>query len=301
MKIRTLSEEMKRKYGSKVYRLSLSSGCSCPNRDGNLGYDGCTFCSEGGSGDFASPVLSIKEQIEFAKKKVCRKMPAGLPESERKYIAYFQSYTNTYGDPHRLEKLFEETLREPEIVVLSIATRPDCLPADILDMLTILKRKYRKEIWIELGLQTIHDRTAQRINRGYPLSVFESSFRTLKERGFPVIVHIIYGLPGESNEDMLDTVRYLSGFTPHPDGVKLQLLHVLEGTKMAEEYRDAPFRILGMDEYIELIVESLKIFPDDIVIHRMTGDGPKKLLIAPLWSADKKRVLNALNRAIAEA
>ena len=298
MVIRTISDEMKRRYGTKVYRLSLSSGCSCPNRDGRLGYGGCTFCSEGGSGDFASPVLSVEDQLEYAKRKVGRKISSGIPESDRKYIAYFQSFTNTYGDPERLGKLYAETLARPEIVALSLGTRPDCLPDEILDMLVSLKQTYRKEIWIELGLQTMHDKTAGRINRGYPLSVFEQAFQVLKEKGFSVIIHIIYGLPGETREDMLDTVTYLSNLHPHPDGVKLQLLHILRGTKMAEEYEKKPFHILSMDEYIDLIVTSLQILPEDVVIHRMTGDGPKKLLIEPLWSADKKRVLNALNKAI---
>ena len=298
MIIRTISDEMKRKYGTKVYRLSLSSGCSCPNRDGQLGYGGCTFCSEGGSGDFASPVLSIQEQLEYAKEKVGRKISAGIPESDRRYIAYFQSFTNTYGDPERLEKLYAETLERPEIVALSLGTRPDCLPDEILDMLVRLRKKYDKEIWIELGLQTMHDETAKRINRGYPLPVFEQSFHKLKEKDFSVIIHIIYGLPGETREDMLETVTYLSRLRPYPDGVKLQLLHILKGTKMAEDYREKPFHILSMEEYIDLIVTSLQILPEDVVIHRMTGDGPKKLLIEPLWSADKKRVLNALNKAI---
>jgi len=301
MKIRTISEELKKKYGTKVYRLSLSSGCSCPNRDGRIGYGGCTFCSEGGSGDYASPVLSVNEQIEYAKRVVAGKIPGRIPESERKYIAYFQSFTNTYGDPDRLGRLYSEALERPEIAALSLGTRPDCLPDEILNMLTGLKKKYGKEIWIELGLQTMHDETAVRINRGYLLPTFESSYQLLKERGFSVIIHIIYGLPGETGEDMLDTVRYLSELTPHPDGVKLQLLHVLKGTKMAEEYENTHFHVLTMDEYIDLIVTSLKILPEDIVIHRMTGDGPKRLLIAPVWSADKKRVLNALNRAVAEA
>lgn len=301
MEIRTISEELKRKYGTKVYRLSLTSGCTCPNRDGRAGYGGCTFCSEGGSGDFASPFLSVPDQIQYAKTAVSGKISSRIPESERKYIAYFQSFTNTYGDPERLCALYEDALKRPEIVALSLGTRPDCLPGEILSVLRFLRDKYGKEIWIELGLQTIHDRTARRINRGYFLPVFESSYRILKEQGFSVIIHIIYGLPGESREDMLDTVRYISGLDPHPDGVKLQLLHILKGTKMAEEYERDPFHILTLEEYTDLIVDSLRILPEDVVIHRMTGDGPKGLLIAPMWSGDKKRVLNTLNRAIRNA
>ena len=301
MEIRTISEELKRKYGTKVYRLSLTSGCTCPNRDGRAGYGGCTFCSEGGSGDFASPFLSVPDQIQYAKTAVSGKISSRIPESERKYIAYFQSFTNTYGDPERLCALYEDALKRPEIVALSLGTRPDCLPGEILSVLRFLREKYGKEIWIELGLQTIHDRTARRINRGYCLPVFESSYRILKEQGFSVIIHIIYGLPGESREDMLDTVRYISGLDPHPDGVKLQLLHILKGTKMAEEYERDSFHILTLEEYTDLIVDSLRILPEDVVIHRMTGDGPKGLLIAPMWSGDKKRVLNTLNRAIRNA
>lgn len=301
MEIRTISEELKRKYGTKVYRLSLTSGCTCPNRDGRAGYGGCTFCSEGGSGDFASPFLSVPDQIQYAKTAVSGKISSRIPESERKYIAYFQSFTNTYGDPERLCALYEDALKRPEIVALSLGTRPDCLPGEILSVLRFLREKYGKEIWIELGLQTIHDHTARRINRGYCLPVFEYSYRILKEQGFSVIIHIIYGLPGESREDMLDTVRYISGLDPHPDGVKLQLLHILKGTKMAEEYERDPFHILTLEEYTDMIVDSLRILPEDVVIHRMTGDGPKGLLIAPMWSGDKKRVLNTLNRAIRNA
>lgn len=300
MKVRTISDELKTKYGTKVYRLSLSSGCTCPNRDGRVGYGGCTFCSEGGSGDFASPVFSVQEQIDYAKSVVSRKISSKIPEDERKYIAYFQSFTNTYGDPARLEKLYSEALKREDIVALSLGTRPDCLPEEIMSMLMRLKDRYCKDIWIELGLQTMHDRTAVRINRGYPLKTFEISYRMLKEKGLSVIIHIIYGLPGETREDMLDTVKYISELDPHPDGVKLQLLHVLKGTKLAEEYASEPFHILSMEEYTDLIVASLKILPEDVVIHRMTGDGPKNLLIAPLWSGDKKRVLNALNKAVRE-
>ena len=293
--MRTLSAALKQQYGEKIYKLSLNSGCTCPNRDGTVGFGGCTFCSEGGSGEFASSAEEIEVQIEEAKERIRKKVSA------KRFIAYFQSFTNTYGDPERLCALYEDALKRPEIVALSLGTRPDCLPGEILSVLRFLREKYGKEIWIELGLQTIHDRTARRINRGYCLPVFESSYRILKEQGFSVIIHIIYGLPGESREDMLDTVRYISGLDPHPDGVKLQLLHILKGTKMAEEYERDPFHILTLEEYTDLIVDSLRILPEDVVIHRMTGDGPKGLLIAPMWSGDKKRVLNTLNRAIRNA
>ena len=289
MKIRRISEELKQKYGQKIYKLSLSAGCTCPNRDGTLGYGGCTFCSEGGSGDFAAE----------ARKRIDPKLPASLAMEDRRFIAYFQSFTNTYGNTARLEPIFSEAASQPEIVGLSIGTRPDCLEEDKISMLKRLNE--RKPVWIELGLQTIHEVTAQRIHRGYSLPVFEDAYYRLKQAGIPVIVHVILGLPGETEEMMLQTIRYLASLDPHPDGVKLQLLHILKGTRLADEYLACPFPRLEMEEYCRLVVKCLKILPEDIVIHRLTGDGPKKLLLAPLWSADKKRVLNTLNRFIEEA
>lgn len=298
MEYLNLSDYLKSKYGCKVYKLSLQSGCSCPNRDGRIGSGGCTFCSEGGSGDFAAPFLPVDEQIAIAKKKVDAKFSKTAPTKEHKYIAYFQSYTNTYGEPERLRGVFEAALRHPEIVALSIGTRPDCLQDAILLMLEELRETYQKEIWIELGLQTIHEKTAEHIHRGYPLSVFEDAYRRLKEHGFLVVVHVILGLPGESGEDMLETVRYLSSLTPVLDGIKLQLLHILKGTQLAEEYEAAPFPLFTLEEYCSQVTECLALLPKETVVHRITGDGPKSLLIAPLWSADKKRVLNTLNKAI---
>ena len=299
MKIRRISEELKQKYGQKIYKLSLSAGCTCPNRDGTLGYGGCTFCSEGGSGDFASHPASIREQIAEARKRIDPKLPASLAMEDRRFIAYFQSFTNTYGNTARLEPIFSEAASQPEIVGLSIGTRPDCLEEDKISMLKRLNE--RKPVWIELGLQTIHEVTAQRIHRGYSLPVFEDAYYRLKQAGIPVIVHVILGLPGETEEMMLQTIRYLASLDPHPDGVKLQLLHILKVTRLADEYLACPFPLLEMEEYCHLVVKCLKILPEDIVIHRLTGDGPKKLLLAPLWSADKKRVLNTLNRFIEEA
>lgn len=290
---------MKELYGRKVYKLSLSSGCTCPNRDGRIGTGGCTFCSEGGSGDFAAPFTSIDEQIRKARLLVDANIPSKIPSEERRYIAYFQSYTNTYGDTARLKSLYTETINRPEIVALSIGTRPDCLDKEKIGMLQELNRI--KPVWVELGLQTIHDRTAERINRGYTLDVFTDAFQRLKAADLAVIVHVILGLPGETEEEMLETVRYLADCKPHPDGVKLQLLHVLKGTKLAAEYEEKPFRIFTLEEYCRLVVRCLQILPEDIVIHRITGDGPKRLLIAPIWSADKKKTLNALNKAIREA
>ncbi len=292
MKYRTFSDELKSMFGGKVYKLSLSSGCTCPNRDGTVGTGGCTFCSEGGSGDFAAPFLPLCEQIPVAKQRVARK--AG-----DLYLAYFQSFTNTYGDTVRLRELYKEALSYPEIVGLSVGTRPDCLEPDKVEMLAGLNRE--KPVWVELGLQTIHEASALRIHRGYPLDVFEDAYARLKEAGLRVVVHVILGLPGESRAMMLETVRYLAGLKPVLDGIKLQALHVLEGTALAEEYRREPFPIMSLEEYCELIVDCLALLPEETVVHRLTGDGPKRLLIAPMWSADKKRVLNTLHRRIEEA
>ena len=297
----SFNDAMRARFGTKVYRLSLQSGCTCPNRDGTIGTGGCTFCSEGGSGDFAAPLLPIGEQIEEARKRVDAKISASIAPQDRRYIAYFQSYTNTYGDPERLRRIYSEALQHPQIVALDLGTRPDCLPPEMIAMLRDLRTEYDKPVWIELGLQTIHEKTAGRINRGYKLEVFEDAYRRLKDEGFEVIVHVILGLPGEAREDMLETVRYLSLLTPALDGIKLQLLHILKGTELAREYGADPFPLFTLDSYCDLVVDSLKLLPPQTVVHRLTGDGPKRLLIAPQWSADKKHVLNTLNRKIREA
>ena len=305
----SFNESMRARFGTKVYRLSLQSGCSCPNRDGRIGTGGCTFCSEGGSGDFAAPLLPLREQIDLARARVDAKIPPSIPLKDRRYIAYFQSYTNTYGDAGRLSALYSEALENPQIVALDLGTRPDCLPPEILSMLRDLRIRYGKPIWIELGLQTIHEPTAARIRRGYSLEVFEDAYRRLKEPsgggagagGFEVIVHVILGLPGETREDMLETVRYLSHLTPALDGIKLQLLHILKGTELAREYEADPFPLFTLNSYCDLIVDCLKLLPPQTVIHRLTGDGPKRLLIEPQWSADKKKVLNTLSKRIREA
>lgn len=297
----SFNDAMRARFGTKVYRLSLQSGCTCPNRDGTIGTGGCTFCSEGGSGDFAAPLLPIGEQIEEARKRVDAKISASIAPQDRRYIAYFQSYTNTYGDPERLRRVYSEALQHPQIVALDLGTRPDCLPPEMIAMLRDLRSEYDKPVWIELGLQTIHEKTAGRINRGYKLEVFEDAYRRLKDEGFEVIVHVILGLPGESREDMLETVRYLSLLTPALDGIKLQLLHILKGTELAREYEADPFPLFTLDSYCDLVVDCLKLLPPQTVVHRLTGDGPKRLLIEPQWSADKKRVLNTLSRKIREA
>ena len=272
-------------------KLSLSSGCSCPNRDGTLGTGGCSFCSAGGSGDFAAVFAPIDLQLEEAKARIRRKTDA------KKFIAYFQSFTNTYGDPARLLPLYREVLEREEIVALSLGTRPDCLGEDVMAMLRELQAL--KPVWLELGLQTIHEETARRIHRGYPLEVFAQSYDLLKREGFPVVVHLIFGLPGESREDMLESVHFLASLDPPPDGVKLQMLHILEGTELGEAYRREPFPLLRLEEYADLIAESAAILPPETVFHRITGDGPGKLLLAPDWTRSKKRVLNLLNTRLA--
>ena len=305
MRQKMLSEMLKERFGTKVYKLSMTSGCTCPNRDGRIGYGGCTFCSEGGSGEFAAPFLSPEEQIRAARQRVDAKFPARIPMSERKYIAYFQAFTNTYArnpeELERLRRLYAQTLQRPEIAALSIGTRPDCLPPEILGMLRELRAvQPEKPVWVELGLQTVHEKTAERIRRGYPLPVFEKAVRDLKEIGIEVIVHVILGLPGESREEMIGTVRYLGQMEPAIDGIKLQQLQILRGTQMADEFRKTPFPIMTLEEYCALVRDCLQVLPDDIVIHRLTGDGPKSLLIAPLWSGDKKRVLNTMRKAVSD-
>lgn len=283
----SLNQYMKDTFGCKVYRIAINGGFTCPNRDGSIGTGGCLFCSEGGSGDFAQdPGLSITEQIEKGKERVSAKIQNG------KYIAYFQAFTNTYAPVERLRKLYTEALDHPDIVALSIATRPDCLPDDVLDLLKELNQV--KPIWVELGLQTIHERTAGYIRRGYPLSVYDQAVKELQKRGIEVITHVILGLPGETKQDMAETVRYVvdGGIK----GIKLQLLHVLKGTDLEREYLEGRVKVMSEDEYIALVTDLIKMIPPDIVIHRMTGDGAKKDLIAPLWSADKKHVLNRLKQ-----
>ena len=285
-----LSESLQKQYGEKVYKLSLSAGCSCPNRDGAVGVGGCAFCSAGGSGDFAAHAAPIEEQIAEARARIARKTDA------KKFIAYFQSFTNTYGPVERLEPLYRQTIERPEIVALSLGTRPDCLGPSVMEMLCRLRAI--KPVWVELGLQTAHDETAARMNRGYPLTTFTEAYRRLKEAGLTVIVHLIFGLPGESRAEMLDSVRFVAGLTPPVDGVKLQMLHVLKGTPLGAQYEAQPFPLLTLEEYAELIAESVRLLPESTVLHRLTGDAPGPLLLAPEWTRNKKRVLNTIHRAI---
>lgn len=292
MEYLSFNKYLKDKFGQKVYKISLDGGFTCPNRDGKTGTRGCIFCSKGGSGDFAeSREMSITEQIENGKKRVEKKIKSG------KYIAYFQAFTNTYAPVEMLRQKYEEAINHPDIVALSIATRPDCLGDDVLRLLDEMNKI--KPVFVELGLQTIHQKSAKYIRRGYDLSVYDKAVRDLKKIGVNVVVHVILGLPNESENDMLETVKYVceSG----ANGIKLQLLHVIDSTDLAKDYEKGLFKTLEFDEYVNLIVKCVKIIPKDIVIHRLTGDGAKKDLIAPLWSADKKRVLNAINKALRES
>ena len=283
-----LNTYLKNTFGCKVYKLALSGGMTCPVRDGKIHSKGCLFCSSDGSGAFCEKDPSdIYAQIERAKQRVVRKIKNG------KYIAYFQDFTNTYADVKYLEKIFTTAISHPDIVALSIATRPDCLPYEVLELLSRLNKI--KPVWVELGLQTIHEKTAKYIRRGYELHVFDKAVKDLKEIGIEVIVHIILGLPFETKEMMLQTVDYVgkSGV----NGIKLQLLHVLKNTDLETEYLSGNFETLTLEQYTDILMDCIRILPKDIVIHRLTGDGAKRDLIAPLWSADKKTVLNTINKA----
>ena len=285
MYINRLSDYLKARFGCKVYKLALDGGMTCPNRDGTLGTGGCIFCSADGSGTFAQSGSTVTAQIDAAKSRVADKIKDG------KYIAYFQNFTNTYAPVSYLEPLFRAAISHPDVAVLSIATRPDCLPADVLALLENLNRI--KPVWVELGLQTIHPETARYIRRGYPLSVYDQAVEALHHRGLEVITHVILGLPGETREQILDTVRYVG---QRSDGIKLQLLHVLKHTDLAVDYEAGAFRLPELEEYCQLVGDCLQVLPPSVVIHRLTGDGAKVDLIAPLWSGDKKRVLNTLNQ-----
>ena len=285
----TLNEYLKKQFGTKVYKLALSAATTCPNRDGTVGKGGCIFCGEDGSGSFASPVtMSITEQIETAKAKIKSKTNAN------KFIAYFQSFTGTYAPIDYLERVFFEAISHPEVVVLSIATRPDCLPPKVLDLLARLNRI--KPVWVELGLQTIHGETAKYIRRGYTLTCYDDAVKSLNKIGVNVITHMIIGLPFESEKMMVETAEYIG--KSGADGIKLQLLHVLRGTDLEKDYLAGKFRCLTLEEYTAILKKCLSVLPDGMVVHRITGDGDKKKLVAPLWSGDKKRVINYINNEL---
>ena len=321
----SLNRYLKETFGCKVYKLALDGGMTCPNRDGTLGSRGCIFCGEGGSGEFArrvvlrghssgsreeqvaaaetlekgfcdndcwpAGILPVWDQIEAAKSRVRKKMRDG------KYIAYFQSFTNTYAPVDYLEPLFSQAIAHPDVAALSIATRPDCLPPDVLDLLGRLSRI--KPVWVELGLQTVHSRTAAYIRRGYEADRYTWAVKALKAAGVShIITHVILGLPGETVEDMVETARFAA--KAGTDGIKLQLLHVLRGTDLASEYERGRFQVMSLEQYREALYRCVEALPPEVVIHRLTGDGPKRLLIAPEWSKDKKRVLNAIMKGMEE-
>lgn len=282
----SLNEYYRRRFGCKVYKLSIDGGFSCPNRDGTLGYRGCIFCSPHGSGEFAQECCqSVAQQLDLAKARVEAKNKDG------KYIAYFQSFTNTYGSLEQLDSLFTQAIEPEEIVGLSIGTRPDCLGEDVVALLARLNR--RKPVSVELGLQTVHEATVRYIRRGYPTDVYYDAVKRLKAAGLDVVTHIILGLPGETPEMAVETTR--RAVDAGTDGVKFHLLYVLRDTDLAADYAAGRFRCLELQEYTFWLDACLAVLPEHIVIHRITGDGAKRDLIAPLWSADKKRVLNYLN------
>ena len=288
MQYTTLNSYLKERFGTKVYKLSLDGGFTCPNRDGTVGTGGCIFCSKGGSGDFAeNRKLSITSQIENAKDKVSKKINNG------KYIAYFQAFTGTYAPVERLRAIYYEAINHPDIVALSVGTRPDCLGEEVLALLEEINTV--KPVFIELGLQTIHKKSAQYIRRGYSLEVYDKAVERLHSIGINVVTHLILGLPNESKEDMLQSVEYVCRVT---DGIKLQLLHVLKDTDLARDYAMGKFDTLSLEAYTDIIKSCVEIIPPNVVIHSLTGDGAKKDLIAPLWSADKKNVLNTINKAL---
>lgn len=281
----SINQYNRKVYGEKVYKISLNGGMTCPNRDGTLGTKGCIFCSKGGSGDFAaSAVLSISEQIEEAIERISRKYTGNS------YIAYFQAFTNTYAPISHLEKIFTEAIMDSRISGLAIATRPDCLEPDKIELLSKLNQI--KPVTIELGLQTTNENTARYINRGYTLDVFDDACHRLKEAGIPVVAHMIVGLPGETHDDYMATAKHIGKLKLN--GIKIQLLHVLRDTDLATEYNEGKFEALSLIEYVSTVVDIIEILPPEMVVHRITGDGPKDLLISPLWSTNKKNVLNSI-------
>ncbi len=288
-----LNNYLRERFGSKVYKISLDGGMTCPNRDGTLSTGGCIFCSEGGSGDFAETYdNNITAQIDRAIKRVSSKNKGG------KYIAYFQSYTNTYADTDYLRHIFYEAIDHPDIVALSIATRPDCLADDVVKLLAELNNI--KPVWIELGLQTSDEQSAMFINRGYKNYIFERATEVLSKNNIEIIVHVIIGLPGETETVILNTIDYINSFPV--SGIKLQLMHILRNTALERIYKNSPdlFHYTSIESYTDILGKCIERLRPDIVLHRITGDGPKNILIAPMWSADKKQVLNTINHYLSD-
>ena len=287
----SLNYFLRNKYGEKIYKIPLDGGFTCPNRDGKVAKGGCTFCSSHGSGDFAgSRILTITEQFDDRKKVMEKKWNKG------KYIAYFQAYTNTYAPIEELREKYSQAIEEENVVALSIATRPDCLGDDVLELLEEMSKKVY--LWVELGLQTINDETAENFNRGYKFEVFKEGIKKLQDRGIEVVVHSIFGLPGETKEDMLKTIDYIAH--SGAQGIKFHLLHLMKYTKMAEQYYNGEFELLSEEDYIDLICEGISMIPEDMVVHRLTGDAPRATLIGPMWSLKKWEVLNAIDKALVD-
>ena len=283
----SLNYFLRNKYGEKIYKIPLDGGFTCPNRDGKVAKGGCTFCSSHGSGDFAgSRILTITEQFDDRKKVMEKKWNKG------KYIAYFQAYTNTYAPIEELREKYSQAIAEENVVALSIATRPDCLGDDVLELLEEMSKKVY--LWVELGLQTINDETAENFNRGYKFEVFKEGIKKLQDRGIEVVVHSIFGLPGE----MLKTIDYIAH--SGAQGIKFHLLHLMKYTKMAEQYYNGEFELLSEEDYIDLICEGISMIPEDMVVHRLTGDAPRATLIGPMWSLKKWEVLNAIDKALVD-
>ena len=282
---KTFNDHCKERFGCKVYKLSLDAGFTCPNRDGTLGTGGCIFCT--GSGEFAEKG-DITQQLENAKARVIQKNKYG------KYIAYFQAFTNTYAPVEHLRQLYEAAMEPEDVVGISIGTRPDCLGDDVVALLEELNRK--KPVYVELGLQTVHEATVRYIRRGYENAVYVDAVKRLRRAGIHVVTHIIIGLPGETPEMAVETTR--QAVAAGTDGVKFHLLHVLKGTDLEKDYREGKFRCLTLEEYAQILKACTAALPPETVVHRITGDGAKKALIAPLWSADKKHVLNYLNKSL---
>lgn len=288
---KSLNYFLREKFGDKVFKISLDAGFSCPNRDGTISKGGCLFCSERGSGDFAGDRnFSISRQFEDIKCMMSKKWKEG------KYIAYFQAYTNTYAEVELLREKYDEAIKNKDVVALAIATRPDCLSDEVLDLLEEYSKKLY--VWIELGLQTSNEKTAKLINRGYDLTVFEEAIYKLRQRNIDVVVHTIFGLPEETEEDMINTIKYVSAFDIQ--GIKFHLLHLMKETNMVKLYDQGRLKFLEKEDYIRLICESIAILPQTITIHRLTGDAPRDLLIGPMWSLKKWEVLNSIDSYLEE-
>lgn len=288
-KFYSLNDFFKDEFKDKVFKVSLDGGFTCPNRDGKVAHGGCIFCSDSGSGEFAGNrkktiTEQIDEQLEFLKDKI----------KDKKVIAYFQNFTNTYGDVNYLREIYYEALNHPKVLGLAIGTRPDCIEDDVLDLLKEINEKYF--FWIELGLQTIDDKVAKIINRGYPLSTYLKTSKKLSDNNIKFVTHMIVGLPGEERKDILNTAKCIAESGAW--GIKIHSLHIIKGTPLEKLYEDKKFKIFTLDEYVDIVVTILKFLPDKMVVHRVTGDGKKDEVIEPKWSLNKRKVLNEIEKEL---